>query len=86
MIHICTSYTVQLSLNFTQACGYTRARTHFARVKVYNLECIFLVALGFVVHIRAIKHSMHTRHAPHEQTRHEHTLSYPSTTHGTPHE
>ena len=64
---------VQLSLNFTQACGYTRARTHFARVKVYNLECIFLVACSFVVRTCVIKHSTHTRCAPHEQTRHEHT-------------
>ena len=37
-----------------------RAQTHFARVKVYNLECIFLVARGFVMHTCAIKHLWHT--------------------------
>ena len=52
-----------------------RARTHFAHIKVYNLECIFLVACGFVVPARAIKHSWHTRRARHEQTHHEHMLS-----------
>ena len=66
---------VQLSLNFTHMCGYTYARTRFVRVKVYNLECILLVACGFVVHTLAIKHLWHTRCAPHEQPRHEHTLS-----------
>ena len=36
----CATCTVQLSLNFTYTCGC--AWTRFARVKVYNLECIFL--------------------------------------------
>ena len=67
--------TVQLSLNFTHACGYMRARTHFVHVKVYDLECISLVARCFVVRTCAIKHSWHTRRAPHEQTRHECMLS-----------
>ena len=67
--------TVQLILNLIHACGYTRASTRFTRVKVYNMACIFFVALGFVVRTCAIKHSWHTRHAPHEQTRHERTFS-----------
>ena len=62
---------VQLNLNLTHVCGYTCARTCFTPVKVYNVECIFFVARGFVVHIHAIKQSWHTRHAPHEQTQHE---------------
>ena len=63
-----------------------RGRTRFMRVKVYNLKCIFFVARRFVVHTRAIKQPWQTRHAPHEQTRHECTFSQPSTTHGAPHE
>ena len=68
-------HTVQLILNLIHACGYTRASTRFTRVKVYNMACIFLVARGFVVRTCAIKHSWHTRHAPHEQTRHKRTFS-----------
>ena len=60
---------------WVHACGYTRASTRFTRVKVYNMACIFFVARGFVVRTCAIKHSWHTRHAPHEQTRHERTFS-----------
>ena len=45
------------------------------RVKVYNVEYIFFIACGFVVRTRAIKESWHTRNTPHEQTRHERTLS-----------
>ena len=52
-----------------------RARTCFTRVKVYNVECIFFVARGFIVRTRAIKQSWHTRHTPHEQTRHERTFN-----------
>ena len=52
-------------------CGYTLARTHFTRVKVYNVECIFFVIRRFVVRTHVIKQSWHTRPAPHEQTRHE---------------
>ena len=33
-----------------------RAHTHFMRVKVYNVECIFFVACGFVVQTRVISH------------------------------
>ena len=68
--------TVQLILNLIHACGYTRASTRFTRVKVYNMACIFFVARGFVVRTCAIKHSWHTRHAPHEQTRHERTFHH----------
>ena len=59
---------VKLNLNFTHACGYTRERTCLTQVKVYNVECIFFVARGFVVRTHAIKQSWHTRHAPHNQT------------------
>ena len=48
-------YTVQLNLNFTHACKYMHARTHFTCIKVYNVECIFFVARGFVMCTRAIK-------------------------------
>ena len=68
--------TVQLNLNFIHVCGYMHARTCFTRVKVYNVECIFFVACGFVVCTREIKQLWHTRHAPHEQTRHEHTFNH----------
>ena len=57
---------VQLNLNFIHT--HTHARTRFTRVKVYNVECIFFVARGFIVCTRVIK-SWHTRYAPHEQTR-----------------
>ena len=67
--------TVQLSLNFTYTCAYTRARTRFACVKIYNLEYIFLVARGFFVRIHVIKHLWDTRHAPHKQTHHERMLN-----------
>ena len=30
----CFNHVVQLNLNFMHACGYTRARIHFTRVKV----------------------------------------------------
>ena len=49
------------------------AHTHFTRVKVYNVECIFFIARGFVVRTHAIKQLWYTRHAPHEQTCHEQT-------------
>ena len=52
--------TVQLNLNITDACGYMHVRTHFTRVKVYNVECIFFVAYRFVMHTRVIKQSWHT--------------------------
>ena len=64
--------TVQLSSNFTHVCVYMCAWTRFTHVKVYNLECIFLITRGFVMRTCAIKHSWHTRHAPHKQTRHKH--------------
>ena len=41
--------TVQLNLNVTHGCGYMCARTHFMRVKVDNVECIFFVARRFVM-------------------------------------
>ena len=44
---------VQLNLNFTHACWYTSACTRFTRVKVYNVECIFFVARGFVVRLNS---------------------------------
>ena len=69
------SHMVQLNLNFTHECGYTRARTRFTRVKVYNVECIFFIARGFVVCTDAIKQSWHTKLAPHEQTHHDRTFS-----------
>ena len=49
---------VQLNLNFTDTCGYTR--THFTQVKFYNVECIFFVAHGLVMCTRAIKQLWHT--------------------------
>ena len=60
----------------TQFKLYTRVhvRTRFIQIKVYNVECIF-VARGFVMCTRAIKQLWDTRHAPHEQTHHEHTFS-----------
>ena len=79
-------HTVQLSLNFTHVCGYMRPQTRFSHVKVNNLECIFLIACGFVMRTHAIKHLWHTKRAPLEQTRHECMLKEPSTTRGTPHE
>ena len=66
---------VQLNLNFTHACGYTHTRTRFTQVKVYNVECIFFVARGFVVRTRANKQLWHTRYAPHEQTHHKRMFS-----------
>ena len=50
------------------ACGYTGAHMCFMRVKVYNVECIFFVARGFVVRTRVIQQSWRTRHAPQKQT------------------
>ena len=44
---------VQFNLNFTHACGYMCARTCFTRVKVYNVECIFFVARGFLVRLNS---------------------------------
>ena len=52
-----------------------RAHTHFTRVKAYNVERIYFVALGFVVHTCAIEQSWETRHAPYEQTCHKHKFS-----------
>ena len=37
--------TVQVNLNFTQACGYTSAWTCFTCVKVYNVECILVASM-----------------------------------------
>ena len=46
--YVCTYGTTQFKL-------YTRVHTRFTRAKVYNVECIFLVAHGFVMHTHAIK-------------------------------
>ena len=51
------------------------ASTCFTQVKVYNVECIFFVVHRFVLCTRVIKQSWQTKHASHEQTRHERTLS-----------
>ena len=51
----------------------TRVYAHV--LHVYNVECIFFVARGFVVHTRAIKQSQHTGNVLLEQTRHECMLS-----------
>ena len=75
VIGIFNSCMVQLNLNLIQVCGYMRASTHFTKVKVYNMACIFFVACGFVVHSRAIKYLWHSIHAPHQQTRHERMFS-----------
>ena len=48
---------VQLNVNFTHACEYMRARTHFKCVKIYNVECIFFIAHGFFVRTCAITSS-----------------------------
>ena len=69
---------VQLNLNLTHACQYMRVPTHFTHVKVYNLACISFVVHGFVMRSHAIKHSWHTRRAPHQQTCHERTSVNPA--------
>ena len=65
--------TVQLNLNFTHACTYTRVSARLTRVKLQKLACTSTIARGFVVRTSVIKHSWHTRHTPHEQTRYERT-------------
>ena len=49
--------------------------TFYMSKSLYNVECIFFVARGFVVRTRAIKHLWHSRHASHEQTHHVRTFS-----------
>ena len=70
-------------LKLNSSCGtaqfklYTHVWVHacMCMLKVYNVECIFFVACGFVMRTRAVKQSWHTRLAPHEETRHECTFS-----------
>ena len=49
--------------------------------KFLCVRYIFFVVCGVVVCTCAHPHLWHTRHAPHEQTRHEHILSYNHQTH-----
>ena len=60
-------------ISFVTLYTHMHVRTRFIRVKVYNVE--FFVTCGFVMRTHAIKQPWHTRHAPHEQTRHERTFS-----------
>ena len=72
----CLKYgTAQFKLDtrvLVHACTCT-----FCMCKVYNLACISFVACKFVVRTRAIKHSWHTRRAPHQQIRHKCTSTKP---------
>ena len=57
---------VQLNLNFTHACRYTRELAYLTRAKVKKLACARIVAHDFGVRKRDSKHTRHLRDARHE--------------------
>ena len=57
---------VQLNLNFTRACRYTRVLAHLMHAKLQKLACAHTVARDFGVRMRDSKHTCHTRDAHHE--------------------
>ena len=57
---------VQLNLNFTHACKYTRVLARLTRAKFKKLACARTVASDFGVRTWDSKHTQHTRDARHE--------------------
>ena len=56
-------HTVQLNLNFTLACGYTRVPACLPHVKFINLTFTHTVAHNFGIHMPASEHTQHTSDA-----------------------
>ena len=69
--------TVQLNLNFTHACRYTRVLARLMRAKLQKLACACTVARDFGVHTWESKRTRRTR-----DTRHELALGLPHYTCG----
>ena len=66
-IHLkCYVATVQLNLNFTHVCRYTRVLAHLTLAKLHKLACAHTVAHGFGMRTQDGKHMRYTRDAHHE--------------------
>ena len=59
---------VQLNLNFTHACRYTRVLARLTHAKLQKLACARTVACDFGVSTQDSKHTRHVRDACHELT------------------
>ena len=59
---------VQLNLNFTHACRYTRVLACLTHTKLQNLVCACTFACDFGMRTWESKHTQHTRDARHELT------------------
>ena len=53
---------VQLNLNFTHACRYTRVLAHLTRAKLQKLACACTVARDFAVRTWDSKHTTDAHH------------------------
>ena len=60
------STTVQLNLNFTCICRYTRVLACLTRAKLQKLAYACTVACDFGMYTRDSKHTQHMRYAYHE--------------------
>ena len=58
--------TVQLNLNFTHVCMYTRVLACLTHAKLQKLACANTVAGNFGMHTQDSKHMRHTKDARHE--------------------
>ena len=65
-MHYTYVYTVQLNLNFTHTCRYTRVLACLTHAKLQKLACACTVAHNFGMRTRYSKHTRHLRDAHHE--------------------
>ena len=62
------AFMIQLNLNFTHACRYTRVLARLTSAKLQKLACACTVACDFGMHTWDSKHTWHTRDTCHKLT------------------